>query len=181
MLWQWLLAQKLVGGWTPPLWKIWVCHLGWFFHSQLNGKKTRSKPPNMFEPIDLGPLPKFSRHLQCVCVRKSAKHMGNFSHRRVMMRLIFIKNRINHGLDGLNTRHSSKKIESPNSRSMVLGLPHYCNMLVTDTPWKSSGPKISHASHQLKGSYAEDWRSNHQTQSGWWLQPLWKILFSWDD
>ena len=32
-----------------PLWKIWVRQLGWFFHSQLNGKnKKRSKPPTSF-------------------------------------------------------------------------------------------------------------------------------------
>ena len=39
-------GYHLVGGWTLPLWKIWLRHLG-LWHSQLNGKTIRScsKPP----------------------------------------------------------------------------------------------------------------------------------------
>ena len=38
---------QLVGGFSPPLWKIWVRQLGWW-HSQLNGKKC-SKPPTRWD------------------------------------------------------------------------------------------------------------------------------------
>ena len=40
---------SLVGGWPDlPLWKMmdWVRQLGWFFHSQLNGKSYSSHVPN---------------------------------------------------------------------------------------------------------------------------------------